>query len=151
MGNIINEADRFTVIPSVYLLFTRDNKVLLLRRANTGYMDGQYNLVAGHLEPGESASEGAAREGQEETGATIDPSSVQLVHTGHRVNRGRIDLFFRISEWQGEITNAEPDVCDDLSWFAQDALPENTVAYVRFVLDAMAQGLVYSEYTEQIN
>ena len=42
--------ERFKLIPAVYLLLRRDEEVLLLRRANTGYQDGKYGLIAGHLD-----------------------------------------------------------------------------------------------------
>lgn len=118
------EQERFTLIPSVYLIFRRDNEILLLRRANTGYMDGFYNLVAGHLEQNEQAKVGAAREAVEETGVVVDPDKLRLVHIGHRYNRGRIDFFFEATEWQGEVVNKEPGLCDDLSWHSLNSLPD---------------------------
>ena len=39
---------RFPV--AVHLFFLRDDQILLLRRFNTGYEDGKYSVVAGHLE-----------------------------------------------------------------------------------------------------
>ena len=36
----------FKLISTVYLLLRRDDELLLLRRANTGYQDGKYSLVA---------------------------------------------------------------------------------------------------------
>ena len=36
----------FKLISTVYLLLRRDDELLLLRRANTGYQDGRYSLVA---------------------------------------------------------------------------------------------------------
>ena len=56
---------------SVYLLFIKDGKILLLRRANTGYEDGNYGLVAGHLDAHESLTNAAIREAKEESGVDI--------------------------------------------------------------------------------
>jgi 8-oxo-dGTP diphosphatase len=43
-------------IPASYLFLERDNRILLLRRSNTGYEDGNYSLIAGHVEANESFS-----------------------------------------------------------------------------------------------
>ena len=45
---------RNTNIPAVYLVLIKDGKVLMLERKNTGYMDGWYSFIAGHVEKGES-------------------------------------------------------------------------------------------------
>lgn len=145
---------RFTLIPAVYLILNRDNMVLLLRRANTGYQDGKYSVVAGHLDGDELATLGMVREAKEEAGIIVDPRTLKLVHTAHRLSRNqpgneRIDLFFKTSEWKGEITNVEPEKCDDLSWYDVDDLPENIVPFLRRVLSDVAQGIYYSEYTEE--
>ena len=89
--------DRFRTIIDVHLLLIRDGRILLAQRQGTGYADGQWHMPSGHLEEGESATECAAREGYEETGIKIDPSSLQLVHTmhrGHGTEAPRLGLFF---------------------------------------------------------
>ena len=148
------QKDRFKLIPAVYLVLRRGNDVLLSRRAKTGYQDGKYSVVAGHLDGGELATEGMVREADEEAGIIVDPKNLKLVHTGHRLNRSqpgqeRIELFCETTEWRGEITNAEPNKCDDLSWYPIDNLPSNTLPFVRLVLTDITHGVNYSEYTEE--
>jgi 8-oxo-dGTP pyrophosphatase MutT (NUDIX family) len=63
--------ERFKLIPAVYLILRRNDEVLLLRRANTGYQDGKYSLIAGHLDGDELATEGMIREAKEEAGIVI--------------------------------------------------------------------------------
>ncbi|MGD8997230.1 MAG: NUDIX hydrolase, partial [Anaerolineae bacterium] len=41
--------ERFKLVSAVHLFLVRDGQVLLLRRSNTGYEDGNYSVVAGHL------------------------------------------------------------------------------------------------------
>ncbi|WP_338115076.1 hypothetical protein [Paenibacillus ehimensis] len=48
------EKEWFRVHSAVYLLLVRENKLLLLRRTNTGYEDGKLSLVAGKIDRGEA-------------------------------------------------------------------------------------------------
>lgn len=146
--------ERFKLIPAVYLILRKNDEILLLRRANTGYQDGKYSLIAGHLDGNELATVGMAREAKEEAGITIDPAKLRLVHTAHRLGRNqigqeRIDLFYELNEWQGEITNTEPEKCDDLSWFDINSLPKNILPFIGMVLRDVSQGISYSEYVTE--
>jgi len=139
---------RFTYIGASYLFLIKDEKILLQRRCNTGFEDGNYGVPAGHLDGGETAREGCAREIQEEIGISINPADLEVVHIMFRkaTNDERVDFFMVTSKYEGEIVNCEPEKCDDLSWFPLDALPENIVEYVRVALQHYKNGVVYSEY-----
>lgn len=39
------------------------------------------------------------------------------------IDRERINYFFTVDRWNGEIKNNEPNKCDDLKWFDLDGLP----------------------------
>lgn len=130
----------------VYLIIRRADEVLLSLRKNTGYLDGYYGLVAGHVEPLESATQGAVREALEEVGIHILPQQLQVVHVLHRRSeRNNIDIFFEISNWQGEISNKEPHKCGEVGFYPIQQLPTMTVPYVHDVLNAIASGKLYSE------
>jgi 8-oxo-dGTP diphosphatase len=146
--------EKFKLIPAVYLLLRRKDEVLLLQRANTGYQDGKYSLIAGHVDGDELATNEIKREAKEEAGITIDPNKLKFVHVAHRLNRNqvrqeRIDLFYELWDWEGEIVNAEPSKCDDLSWHPINNLPESTLPFIRLVLTDITKGIYYSEYTEE--
>ena len=60
--NAVEKAKRFTLLSAVHLVLIKDDKILLLRRKNTGYEDGKYSLVAGHLDGKESVTTAMIRE-----------------------------------------------------------------------------------------
>lgn len=138
---------RFKLILSVYIILIKDGKVLLLRRANTGYEDGKYGLPAGHADGDESGRAATCREAQEEAGIIVDPTDLKFVHCMHRRQEDeRVDFFFTADTWQGEPQNMEPEKCDDLSWFPLDDLPVNTIPYIRQALEAHRDSVAYSEF-----
>lgn len=136
---------------AIHLFFIRDNHVLLLRRHNTGWRDGEYSVPAGHVEPGETVTEAAIREAAEEVGVALKREALEVIHVMHRAaetaaDDERIDFFLAVNAWGGEPVNAEPDKCDDLRWTPLDALPSNIIPYVAHALHCHAQGARYSEF-----
>lgn len=135
-------------------MLRKDDQVLLLRRFNTGYQDGKYGLVAGHLDGDELARDAMVREAKEEAGITVNADDLDFLHVVHRLSRGesgqeRVDLFYEASKWQGEVTNMEPNKCDDLSWFPIDNLPDNILPLVGRVIADISRGVNYSEYSQE--
>ncbi len=138
---------RFKVIAAVYVIMMRDNKILLSRRCNTGFCDGQYGLPSGHVEEGESVQQALIRETKEEIGITLQATQFTLAHVRSR-NAGdghRLDSFFVCREWNGEPVNLEPEKCDQLSWFDKDDLPSSIIPYIKEVLEHIQQAELYSE------
>lgn len=140
-------SNRFTMPVAVHLFLIRDGRVLLLRRANTGYEDGSYSVPAGHLDGSEEVIAAAIREAREEIGIALAPSAVSVVAVMHqRSDVEYIDFFVSASEWSGEIVNAEPHKCDDLAWYPLEALPTNTIPYIRRALANYRRGLWFDSY-----
>ena len=139
---------RFTYIGSSYLFLIKDNKILLQRRFQTGFMDGFYGVPAGHLDGDETAREGCAREIKEEIGIDINPEDLEMVHIMHRKTERdeRIDFFMTAKSYSGEIQNIEPHKCDDLSWFKLSELPENIIDYVKIAIENYRDEVTYSEF-----
>jgi 8-oxo-dGTP diphosphatase len=132
---------------AVHLFFLRETQILLLRRFNTGYEDGNYSVVAGHVEAGETITQAAVREGNEEIGVLLDPTDLQIVHVMNRKSEDeRIDFFMVVRHWIGDVTNREPKKCDDLSWVNIDSLPHNTIPYVKLAIGNYQAGVYYSEF-----
>lgn len=124
--------ERFKLSAAVYLILVKNGKVLLLRRFNTGWMNGHYTLVSGHLDGNEPVFDCMIREAKEEAGISILKKDLEPVTTIHRYSTDReyIDFFFVVKKWKGEIKIMEPNKCDDLSWFPVNDLPNNTLPFV---------------------
>lgn len=138
--------ERFKQITSIYLILIKDNKILFLRRKNTGYEDGKYCLPSGHLEENESIREGLKREVKEEIDIDLDTNDLTLVHTMHRKeNDTRVDFFFTITKYNGEPVNKEPNKCDDVAWFPINNLPQNIIPYMKKAIENALRKNIYSE------
>jgi 8-oxo-dGTP diphosphatase len=140
---------RFQLIPAVFMVFRDEDKVLMLRRVNTGWRDGEYTLPSGHLDGDETARAAAVRELKEEVGAEVKPNDLHFVHVMHR--RGdegdheRVDFFFEVTKYEGQLQNAEPEKADDFKWFPINSLSEKTVPVVKQALEKISNHEFYSE------
>lgn len=137
-------------IVAAFLVLKKEDQVLLLKRQNTGYGDGKYGLVSGHVENGESFHQAIVREAKEEAGIIINPKDILQTHVQHRKSledrSERVDVYFLVEKWQGEIANTEPHKCAELSWFSLDSFPKNTIKAVREALFNIFNNLPYSEF-----
>ncbi len=139
--------ERFTLHAAAYLILIRDDRILLSRRFNTAWRNGDYSLIAGHLDPGESIRTTMVREAKEEAGVAIQLADLQFVHVMQQYeNAEYFDFYFTADTWEGEPTNCEPDKCDDIRWFPLDELPENLVPNVKQALEKYKSNEHYSEF-----
>lgn len=141
--------ERHKAVPAVYLFLMKNNAVLLGRRCNTGYMDGKYMVPAGHVEAGESLCAAMIRETKEEIGIDVEEENLKLVHVVYRAKHDetgeRMDFFFTVEQWRGDIENREPEKCNDLKWFPLENLPHEMPPYVRTALENSMRGLLLTE------
>jgi ADP-ribose pyrophosphatase YjhB (NUDIX family) len=137
---------KLPVVAHTFLL--RSGSVLLLRRANTGFEDGNYGPVGGHLEGGESVKQAAIRECREEIGVEVDQADLQVIDVTHYNSPSGegIDFFLSVSRWRGEpYPRAE---CDEVRCCPLDALPENTIPFVRRAIEHHLQSGVWFDEIE---
>lgn len=129
--------ERFTLKSAVYLIPMKGNKVLLSRRFNTGWMDGKYSLIAGHLDGNETCFDAMIREAKEESSISVSKKNLiplTVIHRKTDVDE-YTDFFFIVKKWKGEPKIMEKDKCDDMSWFPADKLPSNTLPYVKKIIE----------------
>jgi ADP-ribose pyrophosphatase YjhB (NUDIX family) len=140
-------SDRFHLIGAIFIILIKDNQVFLSRRKNTGWEDGKYSLVGGHLDGNEPATFAAVREAKEEMGVIIDPKDVRFANVSHLItNTERIHFTFVAQKWEGEPKNNEPERADAAGWFPLDKLPENITAISRQTLEWVKEKVVYTEW-----
>lgn len=107
-------------------------EILLQQRANTGCLDGYWDLPSGHIEYGESLRDAAARETKEEVDVDVSPDDLTLIHIEQfYVEKDYVNYTFEAKKWGGEPKIREPEKCSAIGWFAVDALPEKCVNAVR--------------------
>ena len=137
---------RMTFPVAVHLFLLRDHSVLLLRRFNTGYEDGNYSVIAGHIDGGEDVCNAMIREAKEEADIKILLENLKIVQVMHRkkLDEERIDYFFVCDNWAGTIKIMEADKCDELLWVDIDKLPDNTIDYIREAIDNYKAGISFS-------
>jgi 8-oxo-dGTP pyrophosphatase MutT (NUDIX family) len=139
---------RFALVSAVHLLlFDGAGRVLLARRADTGYEDGRLSVPAGHLDGDETVRQAAVREAAEEVGVDIDVDALDVVHVMHRRSDDeRIDFFVACRRWTGDPVNAEPHKCSELVWVDPSALPDDVIPYVRAGIEHVIAGRTFSEH-----
>lgn len=135
---------RHAEIVDVHLLLRRGDRILLARRAGTGYADGLLHAPSGHVEDGEDVRAALLRETAEEIGIDLTPHEVRVVLVmQHKSPRGapRTGWFFEAELAEGrEPVNREPEKCSEIGWFRLDELPDDIVAYCRAGVEAYRAG-----------
>ncbi|MBA3953932.1 NUDIX domain-containing protein [Candidatus Dependentiae bacterium] len=146
---MLSKPQKLKATITVGLILLKDDSVLLLRRFNTGYADGQYGLIAGCVDENESITTAMIREAYEEAGIILKPewltmSCVIQAPQGERDSEC-IDFFFVAHQWENTPINNEPHKCDDLAFFSLKALPENLIPMVRKALSNRIQGTYFDQ------
>lgn len=131
--------DAFSLV--VHTLFLRGAQVLLLRRVDTGFMDGHYTLPGGHRQHRETIVDAAVRECREEVGVgvrSIRPVAV-LPYAGGA------NFIFEALAWEGAPCVAEPTQCDVVTFAPSDALPTPVAPFVHTALRCRREQRWYHE------
>ncbi len=76
---------RHTISTAVHLFLVREDTVLLTRRCNTRWHDGEYSLVEGHVQGNEFLTVALLREAREEIGIAFNQTDGRFIHLIHCV------------------------------------------------------------------
>ncbi|HLK01757.1 MAG TPA: hypothetical protein VKU39_17890 [Streptosporangiaceae bacterium] len=141
----ITGASRRSVVVDVYLLLISDDRIVLRKRANTGYGDGAYEPPSGQLAGRETIVETAIRVARA-AGLAIDADNLSLAHVMHDVSGGgRIAFFLAATGWDAVGWTGEPS---GAQWFPLTELPTNMLDRARVALRNYAGGLRFATYPD---
>ena len=113
------ETDWVNPAPAVGVAILRNNLILLSRRAHPPKR-GEWDLVGGFLDAGETPDEAARREVLEETGCRLADVRMEGIAPG--VYGGRPTLnFLAVGRIEGEPKAADDSL--ELRWFPLDRVP----------------------------
>eukprot|EP00050_Salpingoeca_kvevrii_P012317 m.21665 g.21665 ORF g.21665 m.21665 type:complete len:253 (-) comp3941_c0_seq1:20-778(-) len=144
--------ERAQMLGAVYLVLRdQSGRLLLSQRQNTGWMDGHWTLVSGHVESGEGLSEAMAREAREEAGLVIAPLDLEILCCLHRRSGERtyFDFFLEPraeASVSGRLQNLEPSKCSALDYFPRHELPSSLVPHIAHALDCIDQHRPFSQF-----
>lgn len=140
--------ERHKIVAAVYAIIIKNGKILLSLRENTGFMDGWYSLVAGHVEADETVDEAMLREAKEEANIVVKSMKLGTVMFRKGID-GRddyMDFFFIIDDYEGDIINKEPQKCGELKFFNIYNMPNNVLNYVLKAIDNALKGIPYDNF-----
>lgn len=148
-----DERGRTLYYVAVDVLLFRGGRILLQRRANTGWNDGKWNLVGGHIENEETIEDCIIREAREELNIKINKEDLEIVHCmQHKTDRQTIqfyvacDKFEREPKIQPELVNGNVVYkADKLDWFDLDKLPNEIIPSAKLAIQSFAQGKAFSQ------
>jgi 8-oxo-dGTP diphosphatase len=137
---VAGSSPRRRVAVDVVLLLTRNGRILLRERANTGYGDGAYEPPSGELADRETIVETAIRVAAV-GGVMIGAENLSLAHVMHDVSgAGRIAFYLSASGWAGQPASL------GVQWFPLSDLPTNMLDRARVALRNYADGMRFSTY-----
>ncbi len=139
--------NKFKLPVGVFLLLIDNNGKLVMQLRENCSFSGMYGLVGGHLDGNESIAFAIIREAYEEIGVEINLDDLSLATVCHSNAGGNeyIQFYFKCNKWSGNIQNNEPEKCSEISSFALDDLPENTVPYIKEAIDKIQKNITFYE------
>lgn len=126
-------------------------EIFLIERVNTGWRDGFYDGLSGHIEKGERAADAAVRESSEEGGVKIKKQDLKLAHV-ISLKRDSEDedahyFYFVASNWEGKPENNEDGERGKVIWINKDSIEKYPIVpTIKQALTNIWNNVTYSEF-----
>lgn len=126
------------LVPTVNVFIINGQKLLLGRRAKTGWMDGYLCPPGGHIEKGETPRVAMIREIEEELGVTVQPNDLEFASVAVRnTSEGETVAFeFILRDKDYSFRNAESDQCSEVVWVDLEDLPADVIDHFKHIIVA---------------
>lgn len=124
-------------------LVLKNDKILLVKRANGLPEGGKWGLVGGFVERNETLEEAVKREIFEETGYTVDSTTLLRINDNpNRPREDRQNISFVYFCFAGEKNGVADKESDSQEWFPLSALPPED----EFAFDGRSNIELYKKY-----
>lgn len=135
------------------VMIMRNKKILLGKRHDDPakadselHGEGTWTMPGGKMEFGETFEETCFRETKEETGLSLEKSSIKLISiTNDRVTDAHfVTIGFLCSDVIGEPEVMEPDEITEWRWFDLNSLPKKVFLPSQEIVDNYSKNIIYS-------
>ena len=129
---------------------------LFMKRANTWFRDGAFQIPAGHLEWEESMIDCAIRESKEELDIEILKNNCEVIHISHRVSpqekwsysRIYFDIYVKINKYSWKLKINEPEKCSELKFVDIDNISKLEKELFSYDLDVIRKINAWENFSE---
>lgn len=139
-------SERFKNSVCVDIMLVKGNKILLMKRKNTGSDDGMYELPGGHLESNEDLYDAMIREAKEELLIDLKREDLKIVHLMHHYTGERLNFIFSVDAQNLDPKIGELNKCEGLVWANINNIPNETTDKVK----TMIQNIINEEFYDKM-
>ena len=130
---------------TVGFIFNKDlSKVLLIHKLHPEWQNGRVNGIGGKIEPGEESIDCIVREIREETGLITDKD--KWIYAGKNIDSDWVVDFYSY-QYHGNEKDAQQMIDEEIEWFDLNALPENLIPNLAWLIPLALDKLTHNEYT----
>lgn len=119
-GDVARLVDEVKLHICVGAILIRGNSILLAHRAATrDFYPGVWDVIGGHLEPGETPDQCLVRELEEEIGVSAAAwAPLPTLHLRDESGGSVTIYIYAVTDWRGTPRNLLPDEHIEISWFS---------------------------------